>query len=199
MHRTKVITLGPYRLLPLTDNVQSKHEKLVSGLLDLFSRDEVVRYNPSRRLKSRAAAELKILDTLESYESGFCYDYYLFDLEDDKMIGFVSAISPDGVRAAYPILPSLPSLEKVNSNIWMLEFYLHPDYWRNGIMGIFTGTLMNNLFEQGASLVSALVDANNIASQNTLLKLKFDKNPEYKDHQNQHLYTRDKPIGLQLQ
>lgn len=191
MHRGKVLTISSYRLQPFTIDLHPKYEMITDGLLDLFSRDEVIKYNLNRKLATREAATIKLYDTLNGYEKEISYDYFLFDLERDKMIGFIGLIGPKTVKKAYPLLPMLPSIKQAKENIWMIEFYLHPKYWGHGIMGAFTGAITNTLFEQGASLVGALVDENNLPSQRMLKKVKFKLNPEYKDLQNQHLYILD--------
>ncbi len=192
MHKGKVFTVPNYQLQPLTLDLQEKMGIIFDGLHNIFSNDQVVKYNKNRLLAKKEDVSMYILSTTIGYQNETHYDYFLTDRVNNRLAGTLHLISPKLVKQSYPKLNYFIDNNKSSSSTWVIEYYLDPIYWNKGIMTYFLGEMVEELFIQGASNICALTDCSNLPSISLLKKLSFELINEYKDTTGQVLWNLKK-------
>ncbi|WP_081867672.1 GNAT family N-acetyltransferase [Hymenobacter sp. IS2118] len=188
IHRGVVLSTGGLELHSIFERPAGSVDSLAEELFAIFSNERVYKHNQNRRLSSVQSAKEFIFRSVESWQLEQCFNYFLTRTDTRCVIGTVHLYPPESIKILYPIIHSLPSLQSQHS--WMIECYLDPAYWGDGIMTLFVDGIIQAIFEQGAEGVIALVDEENVASLALLRKMGFNKNHLYKDDEGQCLWLR---------
>jgi len=188
IHRGVVLSTGELELHSIFEHPAGTVESLAEELFIIFSNEHVYNHNENRRLLSVQAAKEFIFRTVDSWQSEQGFNYFLTRTDTKHVIGTVHLYPPETVRILYPIIYGLSSLQAHHS--WIIEYYLDPAYWGDGIMTLFVDGIIKAVFEQGAKSVGALVREKNLASLALLKKIGFNKHQLYKDDEGQYLWLR---------
>ena len=188
IHKGVVLSTGGLELHSIFERPAGTADSLAEELFAIFSNERVYKQNQNRRLLSVQSAKEFVFRSVDSWQSEQCFNYFLTRTDTECVIGTVHLYPPESVRILYPIIHSFPSLQSQHS--WMVEYYLDPAYWGDGIMTLFVDGIIKAIFEQGARSVSALVSEENTASLALLRRIGFDKNQFYKDDAGQCLWLR---------
>lgn len=188
IHKGKVFNVKMFRLQPFTVSINP--EVVSEGLLRLYSDTRVTRYNNNTILATQDDAKKMLIKVQQGYQENVAFTYFLFNMENNKVIGTMPLISPTLVSIAYPNVGYFCNkfTNKTLKMIWSIEFYLQPAYWNMGIMSVFVKTMINELIKQGADGVIALTDKRNIGSIKVLQRCGFNCVEDYNDLQNQSLW-----------
>lgn len=195
MHKLKILSTPTYTLVPYTPDLPLEPNELTEGLLRVFSNPQVVQFNKNRELQSEEdVTKFIFTSTFDGYDNQTNYDYFLIDKTVNQLIGTIHLISPILVKNSYPDLNFIVNNDRFQDSTWTIEYYLDPDYWNKGIMGLFVKDIVNVLFSQGATYVCAITDIENERSIKLLLKLGFAQNIYYQDWQNQVLLVKSNAL-----
>ena len=190
MHKGKIFQTDRFIIQPFTVDLENRASQLIRDLIYIFSKQDVIKFNLNRRLTSEHEASNFIMSTLNGYENQTHYDYFLFRKDNGVMVGTVHLLAPKRVASAYPFIGILSDIKDCSSKNWMIEYYLDSPYWRKGIMKLFVNWLVNELFKQGAEVVSALVTESNVSSVALLESIGFRKDSQYRDTSGQVLWWK---------
>ncbi|MEQ1734388.1 MAG: GNAT family N-acetyltransferase, partial [Bacteroidia bacterium] len=183
MLKPKTITIGDFKLEPPSFNLNPEDEKLGIELLELFSLKEVTKFNNNIELSTHFDAENRIYNIVCAFQRQISYTYRLYDMKVDKLIGIIELLAPISVNESHGSISGFcfQTGDAVQNDIWLIEYYLHPDYWRKGIMKKAVSSIMEELFNQNARCVAAVCHNKNIAGNNFLSNLKFINMVNYKN------------------
>lgn len=198
IYQTNILRNDTYTLLPIQQEIIDHKQDIIADLLNLFSNEAVIKYNPNYTIKSTKDAEYLFDSIIEATINRISFIYLLFETESNLLIGKIDLITPRTVRRNYPMM-YLMCQENTRidiEEIWAIEYYLNAKYWNNKIMSNFLSPLIEDLLDQGCEAICALSHNNNIASKKTLEKIEFINYPEYSDLQNQGLYIKYKKKKL---
>ena len=193
MHSIRAFEKGNLLVQPLTNDLDIEVSELISGLVRIFSKGEIIRYNPNRQLADEDEAKRYVASVISGYNNKTNFDYFIFRKSQNgalSVIGTINMLSPKNLGHIYPIIGLLADIKKHVNKTWMIEYYLDTPYQRKGIMKTFVNTLTNELFTQGAEAVCALVSDKNIPSNSLLKKIGFTKDSKYRDGSGQVLWWK---------
>lgn len=186
------IIIGDFKIEPPRLDLNPKDEKLVKGLLDVFSLEEVTKYNDNYKLSSDYEAEERIYNISMDFDRELFYTYRLYDMKTDRLIGTIELLAPVSVNESHPSISKFcfKTGDAVRNKIWLIEYYLHPDYWRKGIMTKAVSEIIKELFERNAGCVAAVCHNKNVPGSKFLSKLKFVNMIRYKSMRDHSLWIK---------
>mgnify|MGYP001561373033 CR=1 FL=1 len=186
------LTIGSYQIIPPSTDLRPTDEKLVDGLLNIFSDPLIIKFNDNYELKTKFEAEERIYNIVLAYQQRLSFTYLLFDLEKDKLIGTIELLPPFRVHTFYEKISKycFSTGNAIRNNIWNIEYYLNQEYWKKGIMIQFVSAITEKVFLNGGKCLTALCDDQNLGSVKLLSKLNFIKKIKYNDKRNQSLWIK---------
>jgi|GEM_PF-5844019 len=145
--------------------------KFIKGIYELFSNSLVIKDHPEKRIDSLEKAEEWILQTILTSIVKLGQAYVIKENDDDRFIGVIEVIFYEriGDERKFVYRNDFPFLE----GCCEIEFWLHPDYWNDGIMTLILHQFVSNLLKTEAVGVVATVLNSNEPSLRVLEKLKF--------------------------
>lgn len=161
-----------YRCMILTDDLlEEKFEVIIKGLYMLFSNPIVYQYNPNIQVKDYRTDVIKHIDiATKGINENTLFEYYIFDIDNDAVIGTIYLISPQKAKITYGISSLIPEIDIP----WYVEFYLNPNYWGKGVITSFLKLIIDDLLLQGYKNIMALTHITNVKSIKILQKLNFE-------------------------
>lgn len=195
MIKLNTITVGDFRLEPPNAELNPHDDKLVHEFLELFSHEELTKYNENYRLSSIHDAQTRIYNISLSFMQHRFYTYRLYDAKADKLVGTIELLTPESVNESHPSISKFcfPTGDAVRNNIWLIEYYLHPDYWRQGIMSNAVSAIIDMLFAQTARCVTAVCHIKNGPGEKFLKNLTFVNMIKYKNMKHHSLWIKRAP------
>lgn len=192
MLKPKTITIGDFKLEPPRSDLDPKDEILIKELLEIFSIKEVTKFNNNYKLGTHYEAEKRIYNISLAFQKQLSYTYRLYDIKVHRLIGTIELFAPISVNEYHRSISKFcfPTGDAVRNNIWLIEYYLHPDYWRQGIMSKAVSAIMEELFNQNARYVAAVCHNKNIAGNKFLSSLKFIHKIKYKNMKDHFLWIK---------
>jgi len=156
-----VISVHPLRNIDIL-----RKESIENDIYQILSDNETTEFIPEKRLKDLKGASEKVFGIILGYQTNLSYGLLVSDKRNNKVIGIINIISPDCAKQTY----------KIDKYDWMIEYFLHKNYWGQGIMtGIITA-ICKKLKGQGIETIGAICDRNNNKSIRVLEKIGFQKN-----------------------
>lgn len=173
------IIIHPLRLIDMP-----RLENIEKDLYEILSDFENTLYIPRRRLKDMTDASHKIMGVILSYEKNLQYAHFITNKMTNKIIGLVDIISPEKAKENY----------KLEEYDWLVEYFLHKDFWGQGIMSGIISAICQKLNEQGIETIAAICDRNNIASIRILEKNGFEKTKPFDFKQDYYISKTESPF-----
>ena len=194
MLNPKTITIGDFKLEPPRSDLNPKDEILIKELLGIFSLKEITKFNNNYKLCTNFDAEERIYNISLAFQLQRSFTYRLYDMKGCRLIGTIELIAPISVNESHPSMSKFcfQTGDVVQNNIWLIEYYLHPDYWRKGIMTKAVMAIIEELFNQNARCVAAVCHNKNIAGNKFLSNLKFIHMLQYKNMKDHFLWIKKK-------
>ena len=183
MLNPKTITIGDFKLEPPRYDLDSNDEILIKELLEIFSLKEITKFNTNYKLDTYFDAAERIYNISLAFRQQFSYTYRLYDIKANKLVGTIELFAPIHVHETHRSISkfSFQTGDAVRNNIWLIEYYLHPEYWRQGIMTKAVSAIIEELFNQNARCVAAVCHNKNVAGNKFLSSLKFIQMIRYKN------------------
>lgn len=192
MLNLKTIRIDNFKLEPPSFDLDPKNVKLTKELLEIFSLEEVTKFNDNYKLTSKFDAETRIYNISLSLQKQLFFTYRLYDMKVDKLVGTIELLAPISVNETHPSISKLcfQTGDAVRNNIWLIEYYLHPDYWRQGIMTKAVSAIIEELINTNARCIAAVCHNRNIAGEKFLSSLKFVNMIKYKKMKDHTLWVK---------
>ena len=192
MLKLQTITVGDFKIEPPRFDINPLDEKLIKELLEVFSLKEVTKYNSNYELSTHFDVQERIHNISLAFQRQLSYTYRLYDMKVDRLVGTIELLAPISVNESHKSISKLcfQTGDAVRNNIWLIEYYLHPDYWRKGIMTKAVSAIIEELFNQNARCVAAVCHKKNIAGNKFLSSLKFIHMIQYKNMKNHFLWIK---------
>jgi RimJ/RimL family protein N-acetyltransferase len=196
MFKHKTITIGDFKLEPPSFNLDPRDQDLAKGLLEIFSLKEITKFNANYKLDTNFEAEQRIYNIALALQQELYFTYCLYDMKANRLIGTIELLAPISVNESHRSISKFcfQSGDAVKNDIWLIEYYLHSDYWRKGIMTIAVSAIIEELFNQNVRCVAAVCHIKNIAGNKFLSNLKFTQMIRYKNMKDHFLWTKKAKI-----
>ncbi|HEX8517885.1 MAG TPA: GNAT family N-acetyltransferase [Bacteroidia bacterium] len=189
---SKTISIDDFKLEPPRSDLNPKDEKLANELLEIFSLKEVTKFNNNYKLETLYDAEQRIYNISLAFQRQLYYTYLLYDTKVDRLVGTIELLAPISVNESHKSISKFCFLsgDAVRNNIWLIEYYLHPDYWRQGIMTKAVSGIIDELFHQNVGCIAAVCHNRNTAGTKFLSNLKFIHMIRYKNMPDHFLWIK---------
>lgn len=171
----KIIEIDNFQLLPPNGTLEIDNEKHINDFFELFSIDSVTAFNKNYELKTKSDAQERIVNINSTYINERSYTFRLYDTSKNKLIGTIELVPPHIVNDSHGSVSKYCFRlgNAITNNIWIIEYYLAPDYWRKGIMSKFVLAILKELFNRQIKCVVALCHQKNDAANKFVAKLGF--------------------------
>ncbi len=173
-----------FKLKPVYSNEQD-FTAATNGVLSIFSNPKILDFHPEKSLKTIEDANTYISGTVIGYSAKIHYNHFIFEKETNNVIGVFEISTHRRIFARYQFLNEIAIGSPFLRKTWMVEYYLKPDYWGRGIVSGFLGLIINQIFSDSDSSVSALTNKDNFRSKRILVKHDFKLFMTY-DKGNEH-------------
>jgi len=159
-------------------------ENIENDLYEILSNFENTEYIPRRRPENRDDLSNKIMGIILNYEKKLQYAHFITNKVTNKIIGMVDLISPENAKKNY-------NLDEYD---WVIEYFLHRNFWGQGIMSGIISAICQRLNEQGIQTIAAICDRNNIGSIRVLEKNGFKNVKPFDFKQDYYLSKTESPF-----
>lgn len=154
---------------PLRHSDMARIAEIENEIYEILRDDATTQFIQGGRLLDKKAAAERVLGFVMGYQTGYSYAHFITDKKTMTVIGLIEIISPERAKQSY----------KLDKYDWMITYFLHKDYWNQGIMTGIVGAVCQNIKEQGINTIAAICDRNNRGSIRVLEKVGFRKTTSF--------------------
>ncbi len=134
-------------------------------IYEILSNPDNIPYMQERYITNKEDVSQLLLGVTFGYETKTRWTHFISLVEDkDKVVGQIDILSPNLVEKTYGL-----------KNTWLVEYFLHKDFWNKGIMTTVLRAVLQNIQEQGVINIGALCQRENTISIKLLEKVGFKK------------------------
>ena len=154
-----------------TELINNYNQLLITGLLNLFSNENVVRYEKQYKMTSPNDVSNFINVRFAQQLRSEIYNYYIISERYNMLLGVICNISHIGIKKYSPAVYNLIKKKSflINNKLyqfdikksWMLEFYAKPDVWGSNMMRYYLTYMVDVHREQDYNYFFAVVRGDN--------------------------------------
>lgn len=188
----KIIEIDNFQLLPPNGALDVDNEKHINDFFELFSINSVTAFNKNYELKTKLDAQERIANLNSAFVSERSYTFRLYDASKNKLIGTIELVPAHVVNDTHSSLSKYCFRlgNAITNDIWIIEYYLAPDYWGKGIMNKFVIAMLKEIFNRRIKCVAALCHNKNVAANKFASKLGFIHKIRYDRMKHHNLWIK---------
>jgi len=147
--------------------------RIENEIYEILSDVTTTQFIQGGRLPDKNAASDRMFSIIMGYQTGYSYAHFITDKNTMTVIGLIEIISPERAKQSY----------KLDNYDWMITYYLHKDYWNQGIMTGIVQAFCQNIKQQGINKIAAICHRKNFGSIRVLEKVGFRKTSSFDIYQ----------------
>ncbi|WEA01710.1 GNAT family N-acetyltransferase [Mucilaginibacter sp. SJ] len=142
----------------------SRWSVMADDVFELLSDKQMLKYLPSKRLRSVRDADNLLKNALLNLYCGRNYIHFIRKKSDNQIIGIIDVVSPDLAKEHYD-LQQYP---------YFIEFYLKSEYSQKRLMSSLLPHFLESLRSQSVLKVAAVIHRQNTAARKLLYRAGFN-------------------------
>jgi len=165
-------------LHPIRDSDMNRISEIEEDFYMILKEEANTEFIKEKRVNSIDQAKNFVFGIISNYSSNKSYMHLITWKETNNVIGAINLITPGHVKEEY-------KLEEYN---WMIEFFMHKNFWNHGIMTGLVNAVCSHLKSQNVNVIDAVCHVDNIGSHRVLEKNDFNKIQKFDF--NKYLYRK---------
>lgn len=165
-------------LHPIRNSDMNRISEIEEDFYMILKEDQNTEFIQEKRLSSLEDAKNFVLGIVSNYNSNKAYMHLITWKQTNNVIGAINVISPKYVKEEYIL----------DEHNWMIEFFIHKNFWNHGIMTGLVNAVCTNLNTQNINIIDAVCHVDNIGSHRVLEKNEFKKIQKFDF--NKYLYRK---------